>query len=284
MRFLTKFFYLLPRMKWFFIDESITDGERRQGPYSIDEIHEFVNQGKITDDTLVWHSGESDWKTWKEASQTLKEELPPLPPDDEETLRSTIEALEQIVKESKSRARRFPGFFVRAFAFIVDNVILGLFGGITLYIIACLGLVDLETVQQAASTYMNDPFSPESMNTLLGTPGMSTFISIWSVIQTVYFIAFHATLSATPGKKLVHIHVETVGGERLNWLSSTARYLCSLLTQFSLALYGLGYLIVCIDPKRRALHDWIARTYVVYDEPKGSKDSGNKSAGDKEIQ
>jgi hypothetical protein len=33
-------------MKWYFIDESITDGERRQGPYSIDEIHEFVNQGK----------------------------------------------------------------------------------------------------------------------------------------------------------------------------------------------------------------------------------------------
>jgi uncharacterized RDD family membrane protein YckC len=95
----------------------------------------------------------------------------------------------------------------------------------------------------------------------------------------VYFIAFHATLSATPGKKLVHIHVETVGGERLNWLSSTARYLCSLLTQFSLALYGLGYLIVCIDPKRRALHDWIARTYVVYDEPVKKKD-----AGDKEIQ
>ena len=51
MRFLTKIFYLLPRMKWYFIDESITDGERRQGPYSIDEIHEFVNQGKISDNT-----------------------------------------------------------------------------------------------------------------------------------------------------------------------------------------------------------------------------------------
>ena len=83
-------------MKWYFIDESITDGERRQGPYSIDEIHEFVNQGKISDNTLVWHSGESDWKTWKEASQALKEDLPPVPPTDEEMLKNTIEALEQI--------------------------------------------------------------------------------------------------------------------------------------------------------------------------------------------
>ena len=284
MRFLTKIFYLLPRMKWFFIDESITDGERRQGPYSIDEIHEFVNQGKISDNTLVWHSGESDWKTWKEASQTLKEELPPLPPDDEETLRSTIEALEQIVKESKSRARRFPGFFVRAFAFIVDNVILGLFGGITLYVLTCMGMLDFELIQEATSAYINDPMSAESMNKLLEAPGMSTFISVWSVAQTIYFIAFHAILSATPGKKLCHIHVETADGNKLTWLSSTARYLCSILTQFSLAIYGLGYLIVCFDPKRRALHDWIARTFVVYDEPKGSKDSGNKSAGDKEIQ
>jgi len=269
-------------MKWFFIDESITDGERRQGPYSIDEIHEFVNQGKITDSTLVWHSGESDWKTWKEASQALEtkeSEKTGANPTEDELLKSTIDALEQIVKENKLRVIRFPGFFTRAFAFLVDNLILGIFGGISLYIIACLGLVELDAVQQAAATYMNDPLSAESMNKLLETPGISTFISVWSVIQTVYFIAFHATLSATPGKKLVHIHVETVGGERLNWLSSTARYLCSLLTQFSLALYGLGYLIVCIDPKRRALHDWIARTYVVYDEPVKKKD-----AGDKEIQ
>jgi uncharacterized RDD family membrane protein YckC len=44
------------------------------------------------------------------------------------------------------------------------------------------------------------------------------------------------------------------------------RYLASIFTQFTLMLYGLGYIIVCIDPKRRALHDWIARTRVVYRE------------------
>jgi uncharacterized RDD family membrane protein YckC len=32
--------------------------------------------------------------------------------------------------------------------------------------------------------------------------------------------------------------------------------------------YGLGYLIVFIDPKRRALHDYIARTRVVHDKLK----------------
>lgn len=271
-------------MKWYFIDESITDGERRQGPYSIDEIHEFVNQGKISDSTLVWHSGESDWKTWKEASQALKEDLPPVPPTDEEMLKDTIEALEQIVKENKFRSRKFAGFFVRAFACVVDNLILGFFGGITLLVLSSAGVLDFETVQQATSAYINDPISAESTNKLLSTPGISTFITIWSVAQAIYFIAFQAIFSATPGKMLARIHIETTDGERLTWITSAARYLGSILTQFTLAIYGLGYLIVCIDPKRRALHDWIARTYVVHNTPKGKNDNAKESEGDKEIQ
>ena len=36
----------------------------------------------------------------------------------------------------------------------------------------------------------------------------------------------------------------------------------------SMMLYGLGYLTVLIDPKRRGLHDFIASTCVVYNTPK----------------
>lgn len=271
-------------MKWYFIDESITEGERRQGPYSIDEIHEFVNQGKINDNTLVWHSGDSDWKTWKEASQALKEDLPPIPPSDEEMLKNTIKALEQIVKENKFRSRKFAGFFVRAFACIVDNLILGFFGGIMLLVLSSAGILDFELVQQAATAYINDPISVESTNKLLSTPGISMFISIWSVVQAIYFIAFQAIFSATPGKMLARIHIETTDGERLTWITSAVRYIGSILTQCTLAIYGLGYLIVCIDPKRRSLHDWIAGTYVVHNTPKGADDNAKESEGDKEIQ
>jgi len=258
-------------MKWFFIDESITDGERRQGPYSIDEIREFVKQGKITDDTLVWRSGESDWKAWKDISPLLEPEVPAMDADQEELLENTIKALETLVEENKLKARRFPGFFIRAFAYIVDNVILGAFGGITLFIIAAMGMLNLDQVQQAAEAYASNPMSAESLTKFMETPGMSTFITLWSIVQTIYFIVFHALFSATPGKKLFHIHVETTDGNRLTWGSSVARYLCSLLTQFTMFLYGLGYLIVCIDPKRRALHDWIARTLVIYDAPKAKE-------------
>ena len=158
--------------------------------------------------------------------------------------------------------------------------------------------LDFEAMQQAFTAYMENPSSTEAMTKLLEVPGVWLFLTTLTVIQTIYFVVFHALYSATPGKKLLHIHVMTAEGTRLTWGSSIARYLCSVLTQFTLALYGLGYLIVCIDPKRRALHDWIAKTFVVYDVPASlknavkkrandNKDKGDNDAGDngdKEIQ
>ena len=188
--------------------------------------------------------------------------------DQDELLESTIKALESIVEENKRRTRHFAGFIIRVVAFLVDNVILGVIGGLILFVFAAMGMLDLEQIEQATNLYINDPTSTDSLNALIVTPGMNLFLVICSIIQALYFVIFHALFSATPGKKLVHIHVETTDGNRLTWGSSIARYLCSVLTQFTMAIYGLGYLIVCIDPKRRALHDWIAKTLVVYDMPK----------------
>lgn len=242
-------------MKWFYIDESITDGDRRQGPFTSDEINELVHSGKITETTLVWHTGEEKWKSWKETEESK------IILSRDELLQSTLEALykEQI------QSRQFAGFISRACAYIVDNLLLGILGGATLFALGIAGYIDLEAIQNAAGAYLASPTSKDAFNQLTEAPGMGTFLTVWSILQAVYFIVLHALFSATLGKKLFHIHVETATGEKLGWASSTARYLCSILTQFTMVFYGLGYLIVCVDPKRRALHDWIAKTFVVHD-------------------
>ena len=99
-------------MKWFYIDTSITDGDRRQGPYALDEIKNFVRDGKITEETLVWHSGETNWKPWKDFPEASE------PPEltEEEILKQTIETL----LSSKMQQKRYAGFFVRANAFIKE--------------------------------------------------------------------------------------------------------------------------------------------------------------------
>ena len=243
-------------MKWFYIDTSITDGDRRQGPYSIDEIRDFVNEGKIKDETLVWHTGEANWKAWKDFPEASE----PPEPSEEELLKQTIETLLQ----SRMNRKRYAGFFVRANAFIIDNVILSIFGALFLYVMILAGMLDLNAVSEIVNQYIENPTSTELVSKALEIPGMSAFFTIWSFVQAVYFIVFHAVWGATPGKKLLHIHVEMANGEKLSWAFSIFRFIASIVTQATLIFYGLGYLIVLIDPQKRALHDFIAQTRVVH--------------------
>lgn len=253
-------------MKWFYIDTSITDGDRRQGPYSIDEIRDFVNEGKIKDETLVWHTGEANWKAWKDFPEASE----PPEPTEEELLKQTIETLLQ----SKLNRKRYAGFFVRANAFIIDNLILSVVGALFLYVMSLAGMLDLNAVSEIVNQYIDNPASTELVSKALELPGMSTFFTIWSVVQAIYFIVFHAIWGATPGKRLLHIHVEMANGEKLSWAFSIFRFVASIVTQATLIFYGLGYLIVLIDPQKRALHDFIAQTRVVHNaiEPKENKE------------
>lgn len=243
-------------MKWFYIDTSITDGDRRQGPYSIDEIRDFVNEGKIKDETLVWHTGEANWKAWKDFPEASE----PPEPSEEELLKQTIETLLQ----SRMNRKRYAGFFVRANAFIIDNIILSIFGALFLYVMSLAGMLDLTAVSEIVNQYIENLTSTELVSKALEIPGMSAFFTIWSFVQAVYFIVFHAVWGATPGKKLLHIHVEMANGEKLSWAFSIFRFIASIVTQATLIFYGLGYLIVLIDPQKRALHDFIAQTRVVH--------------------
>ena len=243
-------------MKWFYIDTSITDGDRRQGPYSIDEIRDFVNEGKIKDETLVWHTGEANWKAWKDFPEASE----PPEPTEEELLKQTIETLLQ----SKLNRKRYAGFFVRANAFIIDNLILSVVGALFLYVMSLAGMLDLNAVSEIVNQYIDNPASTELVSKALELPGMSTFFTIWSVVQAIYFIVFHAVWGATPGKKLLRIHVEMANGEKLSWAFSIFRFVASIVTQATLIFYGLGYLIVLIDPQKRALHDFVAQTRVVH--------------------
>ncbi|SHL37294.1 RDD family protein [Fibrobacter sp. UWEL] len=250
-------------MTWYYIDESITDGERRKGPYNLDEIRDLVQEKKITDDTLVWHSGLDNFVPWKD----MEESKPTFTTsEDEELLKKTIEELLAQQVAEKKLQKRYAGFFTRGLAFAIDNIILTLIGLLIMQVLAALQIIDPESMNNAmnsiANAGNNASFS-EILDQMLKEPSLEILFMITSFIQALYFIIFTAIKGATPGKMLLHLRVETSEGEKVCWLTSIIRYIASMFTQFTLVLYGLGYLIVMIDPKRRALHDHIARTRVV---------------------
>lgn len=267
-------------MIWYYIDETVTDGDRRKGPYSIDEFQEYVKSEQVKPHTLVWHSGMKDWVRWedtdeyKASANFLKNEDSPegsaegSPLSEEEQIKAALEA---ILSEHKA-SKRYAGFFVRAAAYFVDNFILSIFGVGILLILSAMQLTDLSAISEAMNNYIANPTADDAMSKILDVPGTNLFLTIWGIVQGIYFIVFTALKSATPGKILFKIHVEPAyssstvsGASKVSWLLSTLRYVASLFTQFTLMFYGIGYLVVMLDPKRRSLHDWIARTYVVHD-------------------
>ncbi|MCF0221365.1 MAG: RDD family protein [Fibrobacter sp.] len=248
-------------MTWYYIDESVTVGDRRKGPYTIDEIKDFVKSGQVKSETLVWHSGMENWVRWQDTQESKGESSEPSTENlnDEEQIKAALEA---IIEEHKGQ-KRYAGFLIRGAACLVDNFILAA-AGIVLYIVlGALQLIDTAAIGQAMTAYVNSQ-STEAMNEVFGAPGMTLLLSIWGILQAAYFIIFTAIFSATPGKTLFNLHVEINGDKNVGWLVSTLRYVASLFTQTTLMFYGIGYLIVMLDPKRRALHDWVARTSVVY--------------------
>lgn len=259
MQFLAAFLLHLVRMIWYYIDETVTEGDRRKGPFSIDEIKDFVKAGTIKPETLVWHSGMEAWVAWaetEEAKEAAAENM-----TEEEQVKAALEA---ILAQHKT-GKRYATFLTRALAYFVDNFILSAFGVVMLLVMNQMQLVDLAAISDAMNAYITDPNSESALNNLLGATGMHLFLTIWGIVQAIYFIVFNALTSSTPGKRLFKIHIETFDGEKLTWLSAIVRYVASIFTQFTLMFYGLGYLIVILDPKRRALHDFVVRTRVVHE-------------------
>jgi uncharacterized RDD family membrane protein YckC len=80
----------------------------------------------------------------------------------------------------------------------------------------------------------------------------------------VYGTLCHALAGATLGKRLVGLRIVGPDGERPTLARSAAR---SALAVLSAAALGLGFLLALFTPTGRALHDLLARTWVVDAQP-----------------
>ena len=79
-------------------------------------------------------------------------------------------------------------------------------------------------------------------------------------ISALWFVAFEASpWQATPGKRLLGLHVETSDGTRPSLVRALARHVAGLASWLTL---NLGHLLAALRSDHRALHDLIAGTRV----------------------
>jgi uncharacterized RDD family membrane protein YckC len=85
---------------------------------------------------------------------------------------------------------------------------------------------------------------------------------VWLLVVAFYFVGFWSSAGQTPGMRFMHLRLLTHDGKPL-----TVSRACVRLVGLILAIIPLfaGFVPVLFDSRRRALQDFIARTFVSYE-------------------
>ncbi len=163
----------------------------------------------------------------------------------------------KIDTSSDSLQGYYAGFTSRAVAIIVDYAIISL---VTAVAIGALSFFfSISSVQRFIS-WLNS-WLPGSINVFdaLTSPPFGAIFFV--VFQYLYFIFFFSTTGQTVGKAIMGLRVVTTDGKRMGVRRSFIR---TLGYTISLAPLGLGFIWVLGEDRRRAWHDKIAHTFVLY--------------------
>jgi len=139
------------------------------------------------------------------------------------------------------------GFWIRAVAYIMDSVLVGLATRL-------LQAAYFRGAQQ-------DPFA-NSYSQLLEfdwTP-LVPLLLFEVLMNFLYFTFFIGRYGQTPGKMVCGIRVVTVDGREVSYGQAFIRTAGYYLNRLTL---GLGFLWVAIDPRKQGFHDKIAGTLVL---------------------
>lgn len=151
-----------------------------------------------------------------------------------------------IMQNNYNNSVVYGGFFARAFAHIIDMMIVGV---ITLLIRFPLWIISFgipENIWDAGIL-----FSYTIKDILLYICGVS------------YYVLFTYFTGVTLGKKLMNLRVVSADGGKLTLMNviyreTIGRFLCTFILH-------IGYLIVGADREKRGLHDILSDTRVIYE-------------------
>lgn len=146
-------------------------------------------------------------------------------------------------------APRYAGFWIRFLAFLIDSVVF------------MLGVVwPLMWLMGASQIPLDLSMPPEQL--LAATQQMLRGMLVQHAVLLVLYVFFWVKFVATPAKLLLGLQVVQEGSlAPLSPLASVLRYLGYFISSFA---FGLGFIWVAIDKKKRGFHDMMAGSVVIY--------------------
>ena len=155
---------------------------------------------------------------------------------------------------------RYASFWIRFLAAWIDTAVLIIPLGFLVYIISGGEWLDFSDFSQSVAFAQNG----EMLVALQSMPRASMkWESLFELtIAGVTILFWKKWAGATPGKKLLGIHVvDAKTLQEINNKQAIIRYIGYIISTIPLAV---GFLMVAFRKDRRALHDLLAETVVIY--------------------
>jgi uncharacterized RDD family membrane protein YckC len=252
-------------MTWYY-----AEGSRQVGPIEESALDDLVRAGVVRDDTLVWRDGMANWQPHGSVRGVR------LPPPPMAAVPVSVDSgycsecgrpfpVSQLVAIGGASVcaqckpiylqrfreggqaigtRHYAGFWIRFVAWIIDAVILAI----------ALTILDTPVeLMMGVTRHIGDPTS------MAGMIGILALINL--ALQCVYHAYFLSTRGATPGKMVLGLRVIRSDGSMLTAGQAVGRYFGYLLDGFTLMI---GFIMAGFDSQKRALHDRICDTRVIY--------------------
>lgn len=152
----------------------------------------------------------------------------------------------------ENESTEYAGFWIRFIAYIIGVLefimilpLLGLFG---------LKVFELSTLRDLGNA------DPELLVPLIASAITGLSLTVLLITWFYYALLQSGARQATVGKMALGLKVTDVNGDRLTFARASLRYFSKILSGL---LMMIGYVMAGFTPKKQALHDYIANTYVV---------------------
>lgn len=256
-------------MHWYYTDQG-----QQKGPVEDAALDELAAAGLIRDDTLVWHQGLEGWKS--HASVRGPRMPPPMPsvgagqaqycaecgrpfPGNELVaigpafLCATckpihLQRLREGGRDVAAGPMRYAGFWIRFVARVIDSLLLG--------VVSLVVQIPL-TLIMAMPRAGVDPRA--NLPAMLAFAGIATLANLGIAVS--YEAYFLSTRGATLGKMVFGLKVVRPDGSRITAARAVGRYFAYFVSG---AILLIGYIMAGFDEEKRALHDRICDTRVIY--------------------
>jgi uncharacterized RDD family membrane protein YckC len=206
------------------------------GPATLEEIRSWIRDGRVAWMSRVWRS---DLASWSQADRYSE-------------LRGDLARLQEA---TAARTIRPCGFWARLAAHILDQLIWGIIFFAVWTPIAQARHWSLPIFPRELTDATAEQFRQQM------ALWMDRAMPVLYPVYLLYDVLLTGRYGATLGKMAVGARVTLVDGSPIGYNRALLRWLASRLSDLT---FCLGYLLIALRSDKRAMHDLLAGTKVVY--------------------